>query len=118
MTLLCLLGGALFLLDGCTGISVSRCSSTAPSRGYFCYQGYNFGRVLSTSHKQGIKDGCHTANGHFSKNYTLSAHSPDYTKGWDRGRATCKLIPPAEAEVGTMRTQYQQSIDEKKYYGN
>ncbi len=118
MKFLCVLSSALFLLDGCTGISVSRCSSTAPTRGYFCYQGYNFGRNLTAPQRQGIKDGCRTANGRFSKDYTLSAHSPAYTKGWDRGRATCKLIPPVEAEAGTMRTQYQQSIDEKTYYGN
>jgi hypothetical protein len=52
------------------------------------------------------------------KNYALSGSSPEYVKGWDRGRATCKLILPKEAEAGTMRTQYQQSIDERAYYGN
>ena len=116
--LLCLLGSTLFLFNGCVGTSVSRCSSTAPSRGYFCYQGYNFGRDLSVPYKQGVKDGCRTANGHFSKNYRLSANTKSYVKGWDKGRATCKLILPAEAQSGTMRTQYQQSIDEQKYYGN
>lgn len=40
-----------------------------------------------------------------------------YIKGWELGRATCKLVIPDEAAEGTMRTQYQQSIDEKAYYG-
>jgi len=63
-----------------------------------------------------VKHGCSTANGFFVKNYHLSKTVPDYRKGWNQGRATCKLILPKEAETGTMRTQYQQSIDEKKYY--
>ncbi len=118
MLILYLLSGTLFVMNGCSSTSISRCSTTAASRGYFCYQGYNFGRALTSLHKQGIKDGCRTANGYFTKNYTLSQSSDDYIKGWDKGRATCKLIPPQEADPGTIRTQYQQSIDEKKYYGN
>ncbi len=108
----------LFLLSGCAGTSVSRCSSTAEARGYFCLQGYNFGRNLGHTYKQGVRDGCRTANGHFIKNYLLSGTSESYVKGWNTGRATCKLIIPAEAAPGTMRTQYQQSIDEQKHYGN
>jgi len=50
------------------------------------------------------------------KNYTLAKQVPAYVKGWDRGRATCKLHIPKEADPDTMRTQYQQSIDEQKYY--
>jgi len=55
----------------------------------------------------------HLGEGHFRKDYTASASSEDYKKGWDDGRAYCQLIVPEEAKPG-MRTQYQQSIDEKK----
>ncbi len=112
------LAGVLLLLGGCAGSSVSRCSSSAEGRGYFCFQGYNFGKNLTHTYKQGVRDGCRTANGYFNKNYLLSGRSKDYLKGWNTGRATCKLIVPKEAEPGTMRTQYQQSIDAQKYYGN
>ena len=116
-TLPLFLGGILLLLNGCVGTSVSKCSSTAPSRGYFCYQGYNFGKNLDSLYRQGVRDGCHTANGNFTKNYALSGSSESYLKGWGKGRATCKIIVPDEAQPGTMRTQYQQSIDEHAYYG-
>ncbi len=111
-----LAASAAVLFSACT-TPTSRCSEGASTQGYFCYQGYNFGRKLSGEYKLGIKHGCTTANGHFVKYYTLSSSSENYRQGWDRGRATCKLIPPEEAAPGTMRTQYQQSIDEKKYYG-
>jgi len=88
------------------------------SRGYFCHQGYNFGKKLGVAYRQGVKDGCRTANGYFTKNYGLSGSNEAYIKGWDKGRATCKLMIPDEAQSGTMRTAYQQSIDEQKYYGN
>jgi hypothetical protein len=104
------------LFSACT-TPTSRCSESASTQGYFCYQGYNFGKRLSGEYKLGVKHGCTTAQGHFVKQYTLSGTSESYKNGWEKGRATCKLIPPEEASSGTMRTQYQQSIDEKKYYG-
>ena len=107
---------ALFLLEGCAPSAVG-CRSGAANAGYYCYQGYNFGEHRSRLYKLGVRHGCRTANGHFTKNYGLSRSSQEYLHGWERGRATCKLIPPAEADRGTMRTQYQQSIDERRYYG-
>jgi len=91
------------------------CSDRMLQQGYYCYQGHNFGKSRSEIYRSGIKDGCHTANGKYTKNYTSSKSSKVYRAGWDAGRAKCKLIIPEEAEPG-MRTEYQQSIDEKKYY--
>gem|GEM_PF-1852991 len=108
---------SLLWLQGCVP-SGGKCFTGAARSGYFCHQGYNFGKNRTHAYKQGVKHGCRTANGHFIKNYALSGSSPEYIKGWDRGRATCRLILPKEAEAGTMRTQYQQSIDERNYYGN
>jgi len=110
-----MIGGLLLLMNGC--ISAPRhCASSAASHGTFCYQGYDFGIQKSGHYKLGIKHGCITANGHFVKLYRLSQTSAEYRHGWDKGRATCKLIPPSEADKSTMRTAYQQSIDEQKYY--
>ncbi|NKQ40956.1 MAG: hypothetical protein HF962_05240 [Sulfurovum sp.] len=104
-------------LSGCVS-TTPRCTSNTNASAYFCYQGYNFGENKTTQYRLGVKDGCKTANGRFTKNYKLSGSSTDYVKGWDKGRATCKLIRPKDAEPGTMRTEYQQSIDERVYYGN
>jgi len=104
---------SLLFIGGCTS-STARCYGDT---GSFCYQGYDFGPNRTAKYKLGVKHGCTTANGHFVKLYKFSRSSTEYLKGWDKGRATCKLIIPESAQPGTMRTQYQQSIDEKKYYG-
>ncbi len=99
-------------LSGCVP-SRGRCFPYMEKAGYFCYKEHNFGRNVSPAYKQGVKDGCRTGEGYFRRDYSLSARSEDYRKGWDAGRAECKLIIPEEAKPG-MRTQYQQAIDEKK----
>ena len=101
----------LFVLNGCIP-SGGRCFPYMEKAGYFCYKGHNFGRNVSTDYKKGVIDGCHTGEGYFRRNYALSASSVDYKKGWDIGRAHCPLIVPEEAKPG-MRTQYQQTLDEK-----
>jgi len=106
----------LLWLEGCAPTAGS-CMNGAAEAGYFCYQGYNFGQHRSRLYRLGVRHGCRTANGRFTKNYRLSGSSLEYLHGWESGRATCKLIPPPEADPGTMRTQYQQSIDERNYYG-
>ncbi len=108
---------ALLLFSGCVSIT-PKCSNATSAQGYFCYQGYNFGKDTTSLYREGVKDGCRTANGTFTKNYSLSGSSDEYVKGWEKGRAACKLIIPDEAKPGTMRTEYQQSIDEKEFYGS
>ena len=104
--------GLAFLLSGCIP-SHNRCFKGMEKLGYFCYKSYNYGRHLSENYKKGVRDGCRTGEGHFVRDYSLSAVSNDYREGWDAGRATCKLIVPEEAKPG-IRTQYQQDIDQKK----
>ena len=105
-------GMALLTLTGCIP-SGGRCFPYMQKAGYFCYKAHNFGKDVSENYKRGVHDGCRTAEGTFRRNYSLSGTSEDYRKGWDAGRAFCKLIVPDEAKPG-MRTQYQQAIDEKK----
>jgi len=107
----------LSLLSGCVSPRGVPCHTDTNSYDTFCYQGYYFGEHKSSLYRLGVIHGCKTANGRFVKRYDLSGSSTDYRMGWERGRATCKLIPPEEAQPGTMRTQYQQSIDERNYYG-
>ena len=106
----------LLLLNGCVSNTAGSCSPSAASRGYFCYQGYNFGKDTVALYRQGVIHGCRTANGYFTKNYHESSSSEAYRRGWEKGRATCKLIVPESADPSIMRTQYQQSIDEQRYY--
>ena len=101
-----------FSLSGCIP-SGGRCFPYMQKAGYFCYKAHNFGKDVSGNYKQGVKDGCRTGEGHFRRDYSLSASSEDYRKGWDAGRAFCKLIIPEVAKPG-MRTQYQQALDERK----
>jgi len=108
---------AVFGISGCGGISPNICSAKSAQAGYYCYQGHNFGKDRSAQYKEGVRDGCHTANGRFHKNYSLSKSSIDYAQGWDAGRATCKLIVPEDARPHIMRTQYQQDIDKRNYHG-
>ena len=102
----------LFVLNGCIP-SGGRCFPYMEKAGYFCYKGHNFGQKVSENYKKGVMDGCRTGEGHFRRNYTLSSSSIDYKTGWDAGRAYCPFIVPEEAKPG-MRTQYQQTLDEKR----
>lgn len=69
----------------------NKCYNGAVMAGYFCYQGENFGRNLSNDYKEGVVDGCTTANGTFKKNYELSRRSKLYNDGWISGRSRCRL---------------------------
>ncbi len=107
----------LVLFSACSNTSPRYCSSSDFTGGYFCHQGYNFGKDKSSAFKSGVRDGCRTGNGYFVKKYALSRRSIDYVNGWDAGRTRCRHIVPTAAKSG-MRTQYQQAIDQRRYYGN
>ena len=76
-------------LAGCAS-SVSHCTPTSVRKGYFCYGGINFGKVEDPLYKKGIRDGCQTGKGNFSKDYHLSGSSESYREGWVRGRTLCR----------------------------
>jgi hypothetical protein len=84
-----LLGPFIIGLAGCAS-SASRCTPDSVRRGYFCYGGINFGKVEDPLYKQGIRDGCRTGKGDFSKDYRLSGSSELYRQGWTRGRTLCR----------------------------
>ncbi len=103
---------AVLTLNSCVP-SRGRCFPYMEKAGYFCYKSHNFGRNVTTEYKQGVRDGCTTGEGRFRRDYRLSSYSEEYRKGWDAGRAECRLIVPDEAKPG-LRTQYQQSVDMNK----
>jgi len=72
------------------------------TKGYFCYKNINFGKSRGELYEKGIKDGCKTGEGTFTKDYSLSSTSKDYFDGWILGRSKCKQILPNE---GTMQAE-------------
>ena len=101
---------ATFAIIGCSNnseVSPGNCS-----KGFFCYKNINFGKSRGKNFEQGIKDGCKTGEGTFTKDYSLSAISKDYFDGWILGRSKCKQILPNEgtrqAEINSRkRAEYQ-----------
>jgi len=76
-------------LSGCAP-SASRCTPQSVRAGTLCVGGINFGTVTNPVLKAGIRDGCRTGQGEFTKNYRLSRSNPLYQQGWDRGRTLCR----------------------------
>ena len=60
------------------------------STGDFVYEGHNFGSNRDAEYIQGVKDGCRTESGNYTKNHTLFDSENDYHVGWEHGRLHCK----------------------------
>lgn len=100
----------ILILSACSNNS-NLSTGTCP-KGAFCYKNINFGISRGKDYEKGIKDGCRTGEGVFTKDYTLSANSKDYFDGWILGRSKCKQILPNEgtkqAEINSKkRAEYQ-----------
>ena len=101
----------LIFLVGCSSnnsLSPENCGKN----GYFCYKNINFGKSRGRLYEKGIIDGCTTAEGRFTKDYSLSSTSRDYFDGWMLGRSKCKQILPNEGtlqeeENSRRRAEYQ-----------
>jgi len=102
---------SIVMLGGCASKTV--CDKYSKRGGYYCHQGYNFGKSRSHIYKKGVNNGCRTANGYFVKDYSLSRVSQAYIDGWDAGRTKCRHQIPESAKFDGMRTQYQQAIDQR-----
>jgi len=60
------------------------------SSGDFVYRGHNFGENRNGDYRQGVKDGCKTSSGDYTKNHALFNSESDYHVGWEHGRMHCK----------------------------
>jgi len=76
-------------------------------KGMYCYKSINFGVSRGADYEKGIRDGCRTGEGTFTKDYSMSSSSKDYFDGWILGRSKCKQILPNE---GTK----QEELNSKK----
>ena len=76
----------LFYLTGCG-------SSKVPEhRGGYYHSGVYFGKNFSDRFKEGIEDGCTTAQGDYKKSHILFNNDQDYSDGWFLGRNRCKHL--------------------------
>ena len=103
---------ALLFISGCAESGGSLSLATCKQNGNFCYKKINFGPTRGVDYEMGIKDGCRTAEGYFTKNYYMSSRSKDYFDGWMLGRSKCKQILPNEGtrqeeENSRKRAEYE-----------
>jgi hypothetical protein len=96
----------LLILSGCSN-STPELSMQNCGKDNFCYKNINFGKTRGKEYEEGIKDGCKTGEGTFTKNYYLSSTSKDYFDGWILGRSKCKQKLPNEGTI-------QEEINSKK----
>ena len=77
-----------------TGLLLSACTSSSLSMSSggndYVYNGVNFGSDRNTDFKHGVRDGCRTSDGDYTKNHTLFNNNESYKVGWEDGRLQCK----------------------------
>lgn len=79
--------GTIFF-SGCG--EVPDLDSVAASSGDFVYRNHNFGANRDSEYRKGVKDGCKTSDGDYTKNHALFNTENDYRVGWEHGRLHCK----------------------------
>ena len=67
-------------------------SKVTASQGGFYYSNIYFGKHFPPKYQQGIKDGCKTSKGYYTKSHSLFKDSGDYYNGWFLGRNRCKHL--------------------------
>jgi hypothetical protein len=58
----------------------------------YTYHGIYFGKHLSDTYKYGIRDGCETSRGVYTKSHHLFNSDNDYYNGWFIGRNRCREL--------------------------
>ena len=87
-----ILSASMLFLSGCGGMTLPSFGS-APSvenAEHFIYQGHDFGPGRNADYRQGVLDGCKTAQGTYTKNHASFRNNEDYKAGWEHGRLHCK----------------------------
>jgi len=80
---------AIILLSGCVSSEFSE-GSMSTQGGDFIYRGHDFGANRNTEYQLGVKDGCKTSDGDYTKNHGLFNENESYHNGWEHGRLHCK----------------------------
>jgi hypothetical protein len=58
----------------------------------YIYRGMDFGPYLSVSKREGIRDGCDTALGYYTKRHQRFRFDKEYYNGWFLGRKVCEPL--------------------------
>ena len=83
---------SLFTLAATAAFLLTACGD-GPALGgenAFIYNGHNFGDNRNAEFKQGVRDGCKTSTGAYTKNHALFNTNNAYHTGWEDGRMNCK----------------------------
>jgi len=76
----------VIFLSGC----VSPAPNIVPGEEDFIYRGHDFGPDRDAAYRQGVKDGCRTSDGDYTKNHAAYETEESYHMGWEHGRLHCK----------------------------
>ncbi len=73
------------------GLLLTACTSSGVSlENAYIYNDINFGSDRDTSFKHGVRDGCRTSDGDYTKDHNLFNNNASYKVGWEDGRLQCK----------------------------
>ncbi len=81
-----LLTGTLFLYNACSTKEIP------VSEGGYYYENIYFGVDLTDTFKKGIRDGCMTAKGTYTKSHWFFNRKKEYYNGWFLGRNKCRNL--------------------------
>ncbi len=84
-------------IDGCARRAGGLPMTCQP--GMYCYKNINFGPSKGKSFEQGVRDGCQTREGTFTKDYSRSSRDKLYEEGWELGMSRCKQQLPNEGTI-------------------
>ncbi|HGZ70513.1 MAG TPA: hypothetical protein ENL00_02525 [Nitratifractor sp.] len=101
---------AISVIGGCSRRSGGLSTPCQP--GMYCYKKINFGASKGKSFEQGVRDGCKTGEGVFTKDYYSSGRDKNYQDGWILGHSKCKQQLPNEGTAqdeihSRKRAEYQ-----------
>ena len=84
----------LFLSLFCAQLLITACTTAekASTKKGYLHSGIYFGKNLSNIYKLGIKDGCKTSKGAYTKSHYLFTRKSEYVDGWFMGRNKCKHL--------------------------
>ncbi len=80
----------LLLIGAFSLITACKPKQVPVSEGGYYYSNIYFGKNFTPTYKKGIKEGCITAKGTYTKSHYLFNNDNDYNKGWFLGRNRCK----------------------------
>ena len=74
-----------------TGLLLTACTSSGISlENAYIHNGIDFGSDRDASFKHGVRDGCKTSDGDYTKDHTKFNNNESYRVGWEDGRLQCK----------------------------